>query len=451
MSPVSVVRALRRGACAAAVGALAAAGPGSAAAFADDEPQNDRLEIQAPYEQTVTVAPADGGAAQYRSLALGLTHDNDAVTVTGGRLTVDASGLAGVAEVAWPDTCTPDDAGVVAVCDTGVVPVRYDAQVHLRLRAVAGAAVGAQGAIEYSAEAAGGPDGTLSVPQGSAETFVTVGSGPDLGVTAPQDVTGAVPGTRLTVPFSVTNTGNETAHGFSVKMWATYGLGVVTRYPQCAYTEPDRTDTAYPGMTYATCSFDTEVAPGATVALPEPLRIAVTRHALHDRFDYEVEPAGDVTDLDSADNGRALHVDAANTADFAVRGDRARGAAGDTVTAGFRFVNHGPAWVANVASGDPVAVIDYDLPPGTTATSVPGTCHTAWTPGDDPAVGHYACTLPTWAKPHLKVDFPFLLRIDRVVPDATGHVTVHTHTDVPGDFDPKSANDSAAVVVNPSA
>ncbi|MFG2573399.1 hypothetical protein [Streptomyces sp. NPDC048481] len=451
MSPVSVVRALRRAACAAAVGALAAAGPGGGVAFADDEPQSDQLGIEAPYEQPVTVAPADGGTAQYRSLALGLTHYNDFYTVTGGRLTVDVSGLAGIAEVAWPDNCAPDDSGAVAVCDTGTVPVRYDAQVHLRLRAAAGAAVGAQGAIEYSAEAAGGPDGTLSAPQGSAETFVTVGSGPDLGATAPKDVTGAAPGTRLTVPFTVTNAGNETAHGFSVKMWATYGLGVVTRYPQCAYTGPDGTDTQYPGMTYATCTFDTDVAPGATVSLPGPLRLAVTRHALHDRFDYEVEPVGDVTDLDSSDNGRALHVDAVNTADFAVRGDRARGAAGDTVTAGFRFVNHGPAWVANIASGDPVAVLDYHLPPGTTATSVPETCHSAWTSGDDPAVGHYACTLPTWAKPHLKADFPFRLRIDRVVPGATGHVTVHTHTDVPGDFDPQSANDSADVVVNPTA
>ncbi|MER5431985.1 hypothetical protein [Streptomyces sp. NPDC002588] len=447
MRTVSVGRVLRRGASAGAVTALVVAGLGSGVAFADDEAQTDQLWIQAPYEQTAIVAP-DDGAAQYRSLALGLYHDNDNFTVTDGRLTVDVSGLAGVAEVAWPDNCTPNDSGTVAVCDTGDVPTRYSAQVQLKVRAAAGAAVGAQGAIEYSAEATGGPDGTLVAPEGSVETFVTVGSGPDLGVGAPQDVTGVAPGTSLTVPFSVTNTGNETAHGFTVKMWATYGLDVVTRYPQCTYTGPDDSG-EYTAMTYATCSFDTDVAPGATVGLPEPLRLAVTDHALYERFDYEIEPGADATDLDSSDNSRSWHIDADNTADFAVHGSKASGAAGDTVTAGFRFVNRGPAWVGNVSSGDPVAVIDYYLPEGTTATSVPGTCHTAWTSGDDPAIGHYACTLPLWAKPDLKVGFPFRLRIDRVVPNATGHVIAHPHSDTSLTFDPNTKNNSAKVVVNP--
>ena len=449
MSSVTVGRVLRHGACAGAVGALVVAGLGTGAAFADDAPQSDQLWIQAPYEQAVTVAP-DGGEAQFRPLALGLYHDNGNFTVTDGRLTVDVSGLAGVADVSWPANCTPNDAGTVALCDTGDVPTRYSAQVQLKLRAAAGAAVGAQGAIEYSATATGGPDGTLTAPQGSAETFVTVGSGPDLGISAPQDVTDVAPGTSLTVPFSVTNTGNETAHGFSVQMWATYGLDVTTRYPQCAYTGPDDGG-EYPSMTYVTCSFDTDVAPGASVGLPEPLLLTVTDHALYERFDYSVQPGGDVTDLDSSDNGRAWHIDAGNTADFAVHGTEVSGAAGETVSAGFRFVNRGPAWVGNVSSGDPVAVIDYYLPEGTTATSVPDTCHTASTSGDDPEIGNYACTLPIWAKPDLKVSFPFQLRIDRVVADATGRVIVHPHSDKSVTFDPNSKNNSAKVVVNPSA
>ncbi|MFK4099362.1 hypothetical protein ACI2L1_04615 [Streptomyces sp. NPDC019531] len=446
MSSVSVGRAMRRGACVGVVGALVVAG----AAFADDSAPSDGLEIQAPYEQAVTAAPADGGAAQYRSIALGLQHYNSDFTVTDGKLTVDVSGLTGVAEVEWPDNCVPDDAGTIAVCDTGDVPVRYSPQVQLRLRAAAGAAVGAQGAIEYSATATGGPDGTLTAPEYSAETFVTVASGPDLGVTAPQDVTGVAPGTDLTVPFSVTNTGNETAHGFSVKLWATYGLDVATRYPECAYTGPDD-DSQYAQMTYVTCSFDTDVAPGATVELPEPLRLAVTGHALYERFDYEVEPGGDVADLDTSDNGRAWHIDADNTADFAVHGTEVGGAAGDTVAAGFRFVNRGPAWVADVASGDPVPAIDYYLPPGTTATSVPSTCRTASPSADDPAVPHYVCTLPTWTRPDLKVDFPFELRVDQVVPDATGRVTVRPYDGSSSfAFDPREKNNSARVVVNPT-
>jgi hypothetical protein len=430
------------------VGALVVAGLGGGVAFADDEAQSDQLWIGAPYDQAVTVAP-DGGAAQYRSLELGLNHDNDNFTVTDGRLTVDVTGLAGVAEVAWPDNCTPNDAGTVAVCATGDVPTSYSAQVQLKVRAAAGAAVGAQGAIEYSAEATGGPDGTL-VAQRSDDTTVTVSSGLDLGISAPQDATGVQPGTSLTVPYAITNTGNETAHGFSVKMWATYGLDVVTRYPQCTYTGPDDSG-EYTPMTYVTCSFDTDVAPGATVELPKPLRLAVTHHALNERFDYEVQPGADATDLDSSDNYRSWHIHADNTADFAVRGTEVNGAAGDTVTAALRFVDRGPAWVANVSSGDPVAVIDFYLPEGTTATSVPATCDNAWTSGDDPAIGHYACPLPMWVKPDLEVSFPFKLRIDRVVPGATGRVVARPGYGTSFSFDPNSKNNSAKVVVNPCA
>jgi hypothetical protein len=201
-----------------------------------------------------------------------------------------------------------------------------------------------------------------------------------------------------------------------------------------------------------TCSFDTDVAPGDSVELPEPLRLGVTDHALHERFDYEVEPAGDVTDLDSSDNGRAWHIDADNTADFAVHGSEVSGAQGATVTAGFRFVNRGPAWVADVASGDPVPAIDYYLPPGTTAVSVPSTCRTASPSAADPAIPHYVCTLPTWTRPDLKVGFPFRLRVDQVIPDATGRVVVRPYDGGPAfAFDPKSRNNAAEVVVNPSA
>jgi hypothetical protein len=41
----------------------------------------------------------DGGEAPPRSLDLGLYHDNSNVSVTEGRLTLDVSGLAGVADI----------------------------------------------------------------------------------------------------------------------------------------------------------------------------------------------------------------------------------------------------------------------------------------------------------------------------------------------------------------
>ncbi|MCT9005573.1 hypothetical protein ACWGKW_35955 [Streptomyces sp. NPDC054766] len=96
------------------MGASVLAGLGSGVAFTDSAAQSDGLGLQAPQDATVTAAP-EGGTAQYRSPAIGLIHYNRETTVTEGRLTVDVSGLTGVAEVAWPDNCTPDDSGTVTV------------------------------------------------------------------------------------------------------------------------------------------------------------------------------------------------------------------------------------------------------------------------------------------------------------------------------------------------
>ncbi|MFI2431401.1 hypothetical protein [Streptomyces sp. NPDC018693] len=450
MSSVSAGRIQRRGVCVAAVGGLVLAALGGGVAVAEEEPQSDQLWIQAPYEQTVTVAPA-GGVAAYRSLALGLYHDNDNFTVTDGRINVDISGLAGVAEVAWPDNCTPADAdGTTAVCDTGDVSVFAKTSFELKVRAVEGAALGAEGLISYSAEATGGPEGTLTTPEGWSETTVRVGSGPDLGIAHPAALTDVAPGTVLTAPSVITNTGNEAAQGFTVWMAATYGIDFVTKFPECTYPEAGESgDTKQ-----VSCSFDTVVEPGATVELPEPLKLAVNSRALYDRFDISVQPGGDTEDLDGRDNYRAWSIGAANTADFAVRGSDVSGAAGETVDATFRFVNRGPAWVAHVFSGDAPALIDFTVPEGTTATTVPELCQPRTLDGEwiERRVGapRYTCFLPSAAFPGLTVDYAFELRVDRVVPDATGTVVAHPErgTGHPFPFDPTPRNNTAKVVVN---
>ncbi|MFJ2853255.1 hypothetical protein [Streptomyces rubiginosohelvolus] len=86
---------------------------------------------------------------------------HDTFTVTDGRLTVDASGLAGVAEVIWPEDCAPN--GTTAVCTVAQVPVigpDYSPQVVLEAHAAEGAEAGKQGTITYAATATGGPEGT---------------------------------------------------------------------------------------------------------------------------------------------------------------------------------------------------------------------------------------------------------------------------------------------------
>ncbi|MFF7144284.1 hypothetical protein ACFZB5_24100 [Streptomyces nodosus] len=45
-------------------------------------------------------------------------------------------------------------------------------------------------------------------------------------------------------------------------------------------------------MSYANGTFDQDLAPGASFELPEPLRVALTRHALQERVDMSADPVG---------------------------------------------------------------------------------------------------------------------------------------------------------------
>ncbi|MEU8481479.1 hypothetical protein ACFV4E_32650 [Streptomyces hygroscopicus] len=448
MRPVSARRALRRvGTCVAAAAGLLSAGFATPA-FAD-EPQTDRLWINVPYEQALPLG-TDGGDPESRSLGLGLSHDNDTFTVTDGKVTVDVSGLAGVAEVTWPENCAPS--GTSAVCDVPEVPVTgpdYHHQIHLTLRAADGAAAGASGRITYEASATGGPAGTLTAPHDSFDTTVTVGSGPDLAIADIPPIVTAEPGADVTVPFRLTNKGNASADGFTVRLMASYGLEELTAYDACTYTRSSGDEEA--PMTYATCSFDRVLAPGESFELPAPLKARLAAHALNERLDISVEPGGGTEDIDSYDNYVALEIHADNTADFSVTGDAVSGAQGETVTSRLTFKNNGPAWLGNLGSGDPVADVRLIVPAGTTVTGAPSGCtpHTL-SGGYYPrrtGAPRYDCALPYWVLEDTERSYDFSVRIDTVVPGATGAVSIHPEW---GEFafDPDTTNNKAVLAVN---
>ncbi|MFJ8585813.1 hypothetical protein ACIRD2_14290 [Streptomyces sp. NPDC093595] len=434
-------------ACVATAGlvTLAAATPAAA--------DSDQLWIQAPYRSTVPKAADSGPQPPASTLALGLYHDNDTFTVTDGRLTVDVSGLAGVAEVTWPENCAP--AGTTAVCTVPKVPSTYTEQLPLQVRAAAGAGVGATGRITYTAKAATTmPGGELTAAEGY-ETTITVGSGPDLVLDQPARVEGVRPGSTVPVPFSVVNRGNEPARGVKVTLYVTRGLDVGSVAPQCT-AGPAGEDGPVRPVTKLECAFDTVVEPGGTFALPRPLNAVVARHALYERVDMGVAPGAGAEDLTPEDNGALVEIKAANTADFAVRGARVSGAAGRTVTADLTFRNRGPAWVANLGAGDPVARVDLVVPEGATVTGVPADCEARTLRGEwyDGTTGapRYACNLPMWVAEKQTATFRFQLRIDTVVPRATGAVRLMpSYGDGTLSFDPDTANNTAALVLNPRA
>ncbi|MFF9581443.1 CARDB domain-containing protein [Streptomyces achromogenes] len=445
---------LRSGAAVAVAAGLLTAGLAAPASADEDPPQTDQLWINEPYEQTLPLA-TDGGQPQDRTLGVGIYHDNENFTVTDGKLTVDVSGLAGVAEVTWPDNCTPS--GTSAVCDIPVVPTiggDYEDQVFLTVRAADGAAVGARGRITYEATATGGPDGTLTAPHESFGTTLTVGAGPDLVIDPVASIEKGQPGDERTIPFKVTNKGNESANGFTVKLYASYGLTDLTRYDACEYTTTNGDDSAPSNR--AICTFDQVLAPGDSFELPEPLTVRLAPHALNERLDIDVEPGSGAQDLDSDNDYVVLQIGADNTADFAVTGDAISGAAGETATAELTFKNNGPAWLGNLGSGDPVAEVRLIVPKGTTVTGVPSGCYPRTLDGgyypNRTGAPRYDCDMPYWVLENTQRTFAFSVRVDTVVPGATGAVSIHPpygrFGQYPFAFDPDLTNNTAVVTVN---
>ncbi|GEC06213.1 hypothetical protein SSP24_38680 [Streptomyces spinoverrucosus] len=420
-----------------AAAALSATVVGTAPASA----ASDALWVQSPEGATLSVTPGS-----YQEFSFGLYHDNGDYHVVNGVLTLDLSELAGVAEVSVPDNCFLSESGTSAVCDiweVGDIGGSYDGpQVTLGLRTMEGAPAGAELNIGHHAQAeTDGPDGVLYSPWGSTPVKVESVPSPDLSLTEPAPVGPVAPGTSLTVPVTVTNNGDAAADGFRLRVWNTYGLEFATTYPGCALTPPVLDTEAMPGG-LLDCTFDTVVEPGATVTLPQPLRLTVASHALIERLDIDVQPLEGTQDQNPEDNTTSMPVTAENTADFAVRGDEVTGAAGETVTATIRFRNRGPAWFANVGSGDPVGTVTLAVPEGTTVVSAPENC---WADGS----ATYRCELRHWVAPKDRFRFPFELRVDRVVPNATGAVTLHPSAGQ-APYDPKPRNGHAELVVNAS-
>ncbi|MEV7426643.1 hypothetical protein [Streptomyces sp. NPDC091212] len=447
---------LRSGAAVAVAAGLLTAGL-AAPAFADDDddsPQTDQLWIHQPYERTLPTG-TDGGRPPSRTLGVGLYHDNDNFTVTDGRLTIDVSDLAGVAEVTWPDNCAPS--GASAVCDIPVVPVigsDYKDQVFLTVRAADGAEAGARGRITFEATATGGPDGTLTAPHESFDTTLTVGAGPDLAVEPPADIKDGRPGQERPVPFKITNHGNESANGFTVKLNASYGLTDPTRYDACAYTTTDGTN--YAPSSNVVCTFDQVLAPGDSFELPEPLAVRLAPHALNERLDIGVETGDGAQDIDPRNDYAIVQIGAENTADFSVTGDAISGAAGETATAELTFKNNGPGWLGNLGSGDPVAKVRLIVPEGTTVTGVPSGCSARTLDGGyyptQTGAPRYDCDLRYWVLENTQRTFAFSVRVDTVVPGATGAVSIHPAYGefgaYPFDFDPDLTNNTAVLAVN---
>lgn len=309
----------------------------------------------------------------------------------------DLSGIKGVADVAFGKEggadCTVT--GTSAVChDWGIFP-GLSTLAELDVTAAKGSEEGDTGAIEVTAEA----DGATFT---SFTARIGIG-GPDLSMERLPLRTELKTGDTQPVPVTFTNNGTRAADGVLLSLRYTRGMDFTERYRNCEYSESDGGMGSPGAWTTALCSFDGSYEPGVAYTLAEPPSIRATKRAFYDSFLYRIEedgsaaraaqragaeyspgkgatlalrkaPAALSADLDPSDNQQEADFRTANTADFAAYGDRAKGAAGDSVEVKVGFRNRGPAWIGYIRSGEDVATVDVTVPEGASVVAKPDSC-----------------------------------------------------------------------------
>ncbi|WP_328368487.1 LPXTG cell wall anchor domain-containing protein [Micromonospora zamorensis] len=390
---------------------------------------------------------------------------------------VDLSAVAGFATVepAWGWTC--DVSPSKLHCETDVEEGQSP-WFDYKVTGKDDAKPGQKGSLAISITAGG--------KTAKATADITIAEGVDL-VSDPTVESSGAPGGSAGLPTVVRNAGGTSVDGAVLVVQAEYLAAYGGNFSNCKSDEW--------GMT-TFCRFDTEIEPGKSYKLSGnlPIKIAPDTRtgakfpvvldwwttddwdlAFKDWYMDDVVPGkGDKlrlveqsmqvarvpqTDLDKSNDTTVgiIRVTGANHADLGTKGATASGKKGDVVTVEPSFTNLGPAVVEYLGQGTPGIRIEdlpvrVSVPADTTVTEAPGDC-VPFTPGKEwdpwnagwgePGAKEYACqVLESWKD--YETSYSFSLRIDKVVPDATGAIT----TTLAGD--PNKSNDTAKIVINPT-
>jgi hypothetical protein len=409
---------------------------GATSAFASDQ-----LNINVN-EGDLTLPRGLIGPAGTKDLHIGVAHDGDG-HVPSATLTVDATHLAGIADVAWPAGCT--HSGAVGTCTIDHVDdVNQTGPAHvlaLPLTAAAGAKDGDQGTLELTASAPG-----VESTESSAD--ISVGSGADLVLQPFTPVKDAKVGSTVTAPIRWSNTGNQTAPSTEVTLQTMAGLDFTQRYSNCLYTKPSG---SLKRVT-ATCALDGPLPPGGALELSPPVKMRVTKEAWITGLAVRVQPPGaqpdptgsgaaptpgngprltatpvpltrttaDTAVINPRDSEAELGVQADNHAHYSAIGADARGDQGSTVPITVGMRNSGPALIFDRSGGENIDALKVTLPQGTTVTKVPAGCEVL----DTGKKGHgpYLCVEPDSVvqAPGYHAGFTFDVHLDQQLSDAHG-------------------------------
>ncbi|MBZ9597594.1 MULTISPECIES: peptidase [Streptomyces] len=421
----------------------------------------------------------NGGAPQKTSVEFRLVNDTAAAFDRQSTFTIDLGGLKGIADVALAkqqgSDCTLTEAAVT--CKRPGLWKGETTVVGLDLRAAQGSRAGATADLTVTGRAEGA---TFK----AATTKVRVG-GPDLVLERAALKEEQKPGDRQNLSIVFANQGTESVRGVVLEMRTTHGIDLLEQYDNCTYSED--TGAGRPlntGWSTVQCLLEGEYEPGSVYGVDGSLTLKAAPHAFSDIVTYAVyadghqpkagaaskKPAGgkklavhkraaagasaQSVDLDPWNNLQEFDFRTKNSADLVAWPVAVAGAAGETVRADFGFRNNGPAWVANLRSRESVARTDIVLPAGTKATRVPAECEGVNADGTarEQALGapRYFCSTGHVVGEREKYSYPFELKIEQVVANAAGSVSVGQGTPqgTKGQpWDPSHANDKASVVI----
>jgi hypothetical protein len=445
---------------------IAGCGAAAAAIVIAPPPAVAAPELVAAAMRDVTVAIGGPGVVAGVTLISAEPVVLDDVVVT-----YDFSALAGVAEVVAPAgaDCSLVDREILTCArdQLRLGPSPLPGQFDVVIRAAKGS-TGGEGPLRLSVSS--GDVGLTS----STASWVRVGDGVDL-VAGPSTTLSRGPGGSFALPLRVDVAGATAVDEPRVYFTDVYAFRATRKFNNCLYVLDRIRSCAFAGTFTPGASY-TAVLPflvGADTAAPTTRDLDATWFTAAEAEDYESflaghgysggEPGteGDLpltgvlalralppqADTVPSNNSSVLSVTVTgrNGLDLAAIGAAPRGPVGAvrSVTVGLR--NSGPAALDD-RNGAAVAV-DVTIPPGTSATSVPGQCAPLvndvadGADGGTPGAAAYRCRPDLPVYPDFTVGFPFDLRIDSAG-RADGAVTVTGLDDL------DATNNRAALVVN---
>ncbi|MFJ9765329.1 peptidase [Streptomyces erythrochromogenes] len=436
--------------------------------------------LAGPAEIGLRPHPGQSGAPQKTSVGFELVNDTASAFERESTFTIDLSGLKGIADVALAkqqgSDCTLTEAAVT--CKRPALWKGRTGVVGLDLTAARGSKAGATADLTVTGKAEG-------AAFRAATTKVRIG-GPDLVLERAALKEEQKPGDRQNLSIVFANEGTESVKGVVLEMRTTHGIDLLEQYDNCSYSE----DTG-PGQPLNTawstvqCLLEGEYEPGSVYGVDGSLTLKAAPHAFADTLTYAVyadghqpkaaktsrKPTGgkklavrerapkaasaQSVDLDPWNNLQEFDFRTRNSADLVAWPVALAGGVGDTVAADFGFRNNGPAWVAELRSGESVARTDIVVPAGTKVTKVPAGCQGVNADGTarEQTLGapRYFCSTGHVVGEREKFSYPFELKIEQVVANAAGSVSVGRGTPegTKGQpWDPNHANDKTPVVIS---